>query len=553
VAALLDIFGFLSVLLRAATLVFEALTVGGVIFRFAIAPGSKAGARRGLTQCLVFSAGLLAGVQIAYVVANSALLMASTGLAWGEVMGAEFCISGALIVAGAAIVAVFASGEPLEGAGRIACPIGCVLILCGAVMSSHSMARLEHRWVLIALTLAHHLAGDAWIGGMPYLVLSLRREPDPVVAGRFSRWALFSVISLAGAGVAMSAFYIGSVGALTGTAYGIMVLAKAFLTGVVVLLGALNRRALQRLATDGVERLAALRAGPLRAGLIAGFLRLRRFAEVEAGIGITILLAAASLTSSPPAIDVQAARVRLSEMADRMAPRWPRMETPKVSDLSPATPLPSDLKSSMPGSFVPGEQIQIQKPADIAWSEYNHHWAGLIVGVIGLLSLAARRAAWARHWPLAFLGLAVFLLVRADSENWPLGPRGFWESFQVAEVAQHRLFVLLIVAFAAFEWRVQTSRVLMQRASLVFPAVCAVGGALLLTHSHSLGNIKEAFLVELSHLPLAIFAVMAGWSRWLEIRVSPDQNQLSIRRVAPWIWPVCFILIAAILMNYREA
>ena len=552
-AALLDIFGFLSVLLRAATLVFEALTVGGVIFRFAIAPGSKAGARRGLTQCLVFSAGLLAGVQIAYVVANSALLMASTGLAWGEVMGAEFCISGALIVAGAAIVAVFASGEPLEGAGRIACPIDSVLILCGAVMSSHSMARLEHRWVLIALTLVHHLAGDAWIGGMPYLVLSLRREPDPVLAGRFSRLALFSVMALAGAGAAMSAFYIGSVGALTGTAYGIMVLAKAFLTGVVVLLGALNRRALQRLATDGVERLAALRAGPLRAGLIAGFLRLRRFAEVEAGIGITILLAAASLTSSPPAIDVQAARVRLSEMADRMAPRWPRMETPRVSELSPATPLPSDLSSSMPGSFVPGEQIQPQKPADIAWSEYNHHWAGLIVGVIGLLSLAARRAAWARHWPLAFLGLAVFLLVRADSENWPLGPRGFWESFQVAEVAQHRLFVLLIVAFAAVEWRVQTSRVLMERASLVFPAVCAVGGALLLTHSHSLGNVKEAFLVELSHLPLAIFAVMAGWSRWLEIRVSTDQNQLSLRHVAPWVWPVCFILIGAILMNYREA
>jgi len=530
VTALLDIFGFLSVLLRAATLAFEALTVGGVVFRFAIAPASKADAARGLTRYLVCSAALLAGVQIAYVAANSALLMASTGLTWAEVMGAAFCISGALMIAGAVIVAVFA----LSRVGKIACPLGCVLILCGAVLTSHSVARLEHRWALVALTLTHHLAGDAWIGGMPYLILSLRREPDSAPVGRFSRMALVSVAALASAGVAMSLIYIRSVGALTGTAYGIMVLSKALLTGVVVLLGALNRRA-------------------LRDGLAAGLQRLRRFAEVEAGIGVTILLAAASLTSSPPAIDVQAGRVRPAEMADRMAPRWPRMETPSLSELSPATPLPSASNSTAPGSFVPGEQIQPQKPADIAWSEYNHHWAGLIVGVIGVLSLTARRAAWARHWPLAFLGLAVFLLVRADSENWPLGPRGFWESFQVAEVAQHRLFVLLIVAFAAFEWGVQTSRIRVERAGLIFPAVCAAGGALLLTHSHSLGNIKEAFLVELSHVPLAILAVMAGWSRWLEIRVGPERDQLSVRRFVQWIWPVCFILIGAILMNYREA
>ena len=64
----------------------------------------------------------------------------------------------------------------------------------------------------------------------------------------------------------------------------------------------------------------------------------------------------------------------------------------------------------------------------------------------------------------------MFLLIRADSENWPLGPRGFWESFQVAEVAQHRLFVLLIVAFAVFEWAVQNGRLPQRRAGLYIPA-----------------------------------------------------------------------------------
>ena len=65
----------------------------------------------------------------------------------------------------------------------------------------------------------------------------------------------------------------------------------------------------------------------------------------------------------------------------------------------------------------------------------------------------------------------MFLLVRADSENWPLSPRGFWESFQVAEVAQHRPFVLLIVLFAIFEWAVQMQRIEPRRAGLVFPLV----------------------------------------------------------------------------------
>jgi putative copper resistance protein D len=82
----------------------------------------------------------------------------------------------------------------------------------------------------------------------------------------------------------------------------------------------------------------------------------------------------------------------------------------------------------------------------------------------------------------------------------------------------------------------------------VFPAVCAVGGALLLTHTHALTNINEELLIELSHLPLAIFAVAAGWSRWLELRLSGPQ-----RRIPAWIWPFCFVLIGVVLLNYREA
>jgi copper resistance protein D len=79
---------------------------------------------------------------------------------------------------------------------------------------------------------------------------------------------------------------------------------------------------------------------------------------------------------------------------------------------------------------------------------------------IGILAVLSRtgRVSWARHWPLLFLGLAVFLFLRADPENWPLGPNGVLESFLEAEVFQHRLFVVLIIGFAFFEGRARTPR-----------------------------------------------------------------------------------------------
>jgi putative copper resistance protein D len=275
---------------------------------------------------------------------------------------------------------------------------------------------------------------------------------------------------------------------------------------------------------------------------------LRRFAEAEIGLGFTVILAAASLTSQPPAIDLLQGRVTAAEIWQRIHPAWPRLQTPPVGALSPATPLGFSGIAG-PNSFTPGTSYRPSSPADIAWSEYNHHWAGLFVLAVGLLAAlsASGLAPWARHWPLVFLGLAAFLFLRADPENWPLGPRSFWQSFAVAEVMQHRLFVLLIVAFAVFEWGVRNARIAAPAATLVFPAACAAGGALLLTHTHSLGNVKEELLAELSHIPLAIFAAIAGWSRWLELRL-PQARQ----RIPACIWPVCFILIGAVLLNYRE-
>ena len=60
--------------------------------------------------------------------------------------------------------------------------------------------------------------------------------------------------------------------------------------------------------------------------------------------------------------------------------------------------------------------------------------------------------------------------------------------------------------------------------------------------------VDDQPLIELSHTPLALADIGAGWSRWLELR-----SNGSVRRIAGWTWPLCFLIVGVILLNYREA
>jgi putative copper resistance protein D len=483
------------------------------------------------------SALALAIVQLVYLFISSTVLMETADMRLKEVIGANFFLAGSASAFGGLLIVALARTEK-QRVMRIL-SISSMILLSSSVLTSHAAARIEHRLALALITGMHQAAAASWIGGIPYLLLSLRRcsdmETARALSRRFSRLACVSVVALVAAGVAMSLDYVNSLDALYATSYGAMVMAKVILLGLLLMLGSLNLVIVRR----------------LEAGDPTLFTHLRRFAEVEIGIGFTVILAAASLTSQPPAVDLTVDRPSAAEVMARLAPRWPTLKTPAVGELAPATPLSfSNGTSAAFESYVPGGLSNASGPADIAWSEYNHHWAGLIVLTIGLMALlgSTGRAPWARHWPLLFLGLAAFLLVRSDPENWPLGPRGFWESFVVAEVLQHRIFVVLVASFALFEWGVQTNRIASLAAALVFPGVCALGGALLLTHSHSLANAKEELLMELSHIPLALFAIMAGWSRWLELRLSGKSRYIPSR-----VWPVCLVLIGTVLLLYRES
>ena len=542
-ARLLQVFGFLSVVLRGATLTFQSLAAGGAIFLLLVLRGCGENFEDVKASCLRWIrrfALALAAMQFSYLLANALILMQSAEMSLADAAGANFVVAGALGIA--ASLAIAALSRPRRAASYVPLLLPATAIIASSALTSHAMARIEHRLPLVLVTALHQLATAAWLGGLPYLLIAIRRASSPEFArelsARFSRLALVSVAVLASAGMTLSLVYIGSLQAVYGTSYGAMVATKAILFGLLLCLGYLN--------------FDLVRHGEASAILAS----LKRFGEAEIGIGITVILAAASLTSLPPAVDLAQDCVPAAEIVARVTPRLPRFSSPARKDLPEevyaAQKRAFEAGSLSAESFVPGQPgTRLNTPAEKAWSEYNHHWAGIIVLSVGLLALVAQagKISWARNWPLLFLGLSVFLFLRSDPEVWPLGPNGFWVTFADPEVLLHRIFAGLVIALALFEWRVQTGRVASGNMSLVFPILIAVSGALLLTHSHSLGNIKEEVLAELSHIPLAILAVVAGWSRWLELRL-PRESHTRI-----WVarlWPVCTSLIGVLLLNYCE-
>ncbi len=532
-AQLLDVFGFLSVLLRGLTLSTQSLVVGGLIFQLLMRRElSQTEAARICRKLTAWTAIALSIAQFGYIAADSAILVGTTELTLREVAGAGFFLAGTgTVLLSLAIAGLQLKPTRLAQWSSLALSAG---VVAASVATSHAAARLDNRLLLILLTGLHYAATAAWVGGLPYLILALPRCGDTsaprILAGKFSRLAQLSVAVLFAAGAGLSYFYIDTPEAFIGTAYGAMVGMKIALFLLLMCLGAANFFIVRR----------------VEAGDSAPLVWLRRFAEAEIGIAFTVILAAGSLTSQPPAVDMASTRVALGDIADRFAPKLPRLTLHALPEVHGAAP--SDGRLEKFDSYVPGQLSAPTTTAEIALSEFNHHWAGIFVLVIGILTIAARGGlGWARHWPLTFLALAVFLFFMADIDYWPLGPLPFWRGFTVAEVLQHRLILPLIVAFAWFEWRVRTGRTVSPRAALVFPMACALGGAVLITHTHSLTNYREELLAELSHIPIAILGIVAGWSRWLELR-----GPASSRRWLSWIWPFCFTLVGLILLNYSE-
>jgi putative copper resistance protein D len=553
--------GFVDVLLRGAMLAGAAAALGGVVFVWMVlhaGPGTKPDARtRRALRLVALGAGLVAAAQLAVtsLALGTLVLDLGTGVAapFARTTFARASVSRVVVALVTARLALRLGARPGGRASWGALAAAATVLVTSSAAISHAAARLDHRVPLIALDAVHQLGVAAWVGALMHLVVARGAGADTPRAisrhgaarlcraaergghegcvspppghssgldreqlARVSSLALASVAAVIASGVALAAAYLGDVSALIGTAYGVMVLTKVTLLVAILVFGFLSFRRVRAMAARAAD------------------VRLTRFVEVETGLAVTVLFAAASLTSLPPAVDVREDRATPREVAARFSAIPPRLASPDIDDL---------LRQTNPLGGGPPVRLRIERE----WSEFNHHWAGVFVLAMGLAAFAHRAGLrMARHWPLLLVGLAALLAVRTDPEVWPLGPIGFFESLAQPEIVQHRAFMALVIVFGIFEWAVRTERLAPRPWAYVFPVACAIGGGLLLTHSHAVFTLKESFLIEVTHAPIGVLGAFAGWARWLELRL-PDAGAWPGR-----VWAACLAAAGIVLIVYSE-
>jgi putative copper resistance protein D len=154
-----------------------------------------------------------------------------------------------------------------------------------------------------AADILHLLAAAAWVGALVPLVLLLttvnKDEASVAIARaavlRFSTLGIAAVGTLLVTGIVNSWYLVGSVGALTGTYYGQLLLAKLALFFAMVAIAAVNRERLAQRLMQGASMRATER------GTFAAISQLRRNATVEALAGAAIICIVAVLGTKAPA------------------------------------------------------------------------------------------------------------------------------------------------------------------------------------------------------------------------------------------------------------
>jgi putative copper resistance protein D len=238
----------LNLLLRAFSFALEAVAFGALFFWGVVArpAGLDSATEARLRHLGARFALALALTEVVLLATTSAELMGSGGMGLREVASAGYFISGCVFAVAA--LAIFAA---MQMSGRLAPAVVAAVIALGASVSlSHAASRMDHRALLLALTAAHHLGMAAWVGALLFLLLSLRADPQSLIARamarRFSRMAVVAVALLVGAGAGLSWFYAGSWRGMWGTSYGLLLSAKIVLTMMILALGAANYLAIRQ-------------------------------------------------------------------------------------------------------------------------------------------------------------------------------------------------------------------------------------------------------------------------------------------------------------------
>lgn len=186
---------------------------------------------------------------------------------------------------------------------------------------------------------------------------------------------------------------------------------------------------------------------------------------------------------------------------------------------------------------------------DQAYSEFNHHIAGVFVLLAsGLALLAASdtsRFSWARYgWPGLFFLLGVFLLFRHDPESWPHGPLSLQESLNDVQIVQHVIFTLIILGIGAIEWLRYRGTLTHPLWGLVFPTLAVSAAFMLFAHKHGEGESAEK--IYRHHVIMGITGIFAMIAKVL------DDTQLVKGKIGSYLWPGLMMFVGVMLLIYSE-
>lgn len=191
----------------------------------------------------------------------------------------------------------------------------------------------------------------------------------------------------------------------------------------------------------------------------------------------------------------------------------------------------------------------------IAYSERNHHIAGLLVILMGAAELthAMRLAAlsWVRLLlPSALLCAGAFLLIWSDHEAWPIGSLTFGQSFfgDDYEIIQHKVYGILAFAVGSVELFRRMGRAGHRAWASPLPLMAIVGGLMLFGHSH--GFHPSAQKIATHHAIMGTLALTAGSSKLFSTWFNPTPGAAAVRW--DWIWAFFILLIGTQLLIYSE-
>jgi copper resistance protein D len=195
--------------------------------------------------------------------------------------------------------------------------------------------------------------------------------------------------------------------------------------------------------------------------------------------------------------------------------------------------------------------------ADKRESEFNHHLAGLLVLIAGLLILAdgSIRPHWAvaRHvWPICFLVSGIFLLIFSDTELWPFASQSWYYGLtHHMEVLQHKVFAVLLLALGVIELRRARGTLTARWSGWVFPLVAAAGSVMLLFHDHQGGmmgpnHMELMHRIQSEHYSFAVTGLGIALSKGLA------ETRFDWRPFFERLFPALLVVLGALLLVYVE-